>query len=263
MSKIYTCGDIHGNYKGLIQAIERSPFNPSEDTLISLGDLVDGGYDSALVIDYLAKLPNKILIKGNHDVSFTEWMNYGVHPYSWIQGGKQTAESYIKWVKDETGENRVLLPDGKGAYMCNLVYIDIPEDHRSFLNSAVNYYIDENTKNCFVHGGFNRHLHIDEQDFDDIYYWDRDLWLQALSYGAITDPLAPLKFKMKDNFNKIFIGHTSTLNWGKTEPMFAANIVNVDTGAGHSGKVTIIDTESLEYWQSDLVKELYGDDFRR
>ena len=84
-----------------------------------------------------------------------------------------------------------------------------------------------------------------------------------MSYGAITDPLAPLKFKMKDNFNKVFIGHTSTLNWGKTEPMFAANVVNIDTGAGFNGKVTIMDTETGDYWQSDLVKDLYGSEFKR
>lgn len=261
MSKTYVIGDLHGNYKGLIQAIDRSPFKPYEDTLIILGDLVDGGPDSALVIDYLAKLPNKILIKGNHDVTFTEWLNIGVHPYHWMQGGQHTVQSYIDWVSRNTGEIRNILPDGKGAYKTNLTYLDIPGIHRDFLNSAVNYFIHDN--NCFVHGGFNRHLPINRQQFDYIYYWDRDLWSQALSYGTITDPLEPLKFKMKDNFNKVFIGHTTTLNWGKTEPMKAANIINCDTGAGFKGKVTIMNTETEEYWQSDTVKELYGSDFFR
>lgn len=260
-NKIYTIGDIHGNYKGLLQAIDRSPFKPHEDTLIILGDLVDGGPDSALVIDYLAKLPNKILIKGNHDVSFTEWLNGGVHPYHWVQGGQHTAQSYINWVSRNTGEVRNILPDGKGAYKTNLTYLDIPGIHRDFLNSAVNYFIHDN--NCFVHGGFNRHLLINEQQISDIYYWDRDLWMQALSYKEVKDSTGHLKFKMKDTFNNVFIGHTSTLNWGKTEPMNAANIWNLDTGAGFNGVITIMDVNSKEYWQSDLVKDLYGEEFRR
>lgn len=262
MSKKFVIADIHGNYKGLVQAIDRSPFKVHEDTLISLGDLVDGGPDSYEVIEFLSDLPNCILIKGNHDEWFKHWLEFGVNPVNWLQGQHHTAKSYIKALKEETGEERTIIPDGLGSYKCNLTYIDIPVKHRNFLNSGVNYYIDDNN-NCFVHGGFNRHLPINEQQFEDIYYWDRDLWLQGMSYGAITDPLAPLKFKMKDNFNKVFIGHTSTLNWGKTEPMFAANIVNLDTGAGFNGKVTIMDTETGDYWQSDLVKDLYGSEFKR
>ena len=262
MSKTYVIGDLHGNYKGLIQAIDRSPFKVHEDTLISLGDLVDGGPDSYEVVEFLSDLPNCILIKGNHDEWFKHWMHFGVNPVSWLQGQHHTAKSYIKAVKEETGEERTITPDGLGAYKCNLTYIDIPVKHRNFLNSGVDYYIDDNN-NCFVHGGFNRHLPINEQQFDDIYYWDRDLWAQALSYGTITDPLTQLKFKMKDKFDTIFIGHTTTLNWGKMSPMKAANIINLDTGAGFNGCVTIMDVETKEYWQSDLVKDLYGDNFHR
>lgn len=261
MSKIYTCGDIHGNYKGLIQAIERSPFNPKKDTLISLGDLVDGGPDSYEVIELLSSLPNCILINGNHDEWFKHWLRYGVNPVDWLQGQHHTAKSYIKHVKEKTGEDRVLTPH-YGGYKCNLTYLDIPEKHRAFLNSGVNYYIDSDN-NCYVHGGFNRHLKINKQHFDHIYYWDRDLWLQALSCKAVTSPTGYLKFKMKDKFNSIFIGHTTTLNWGKMQPMNAVNIWNLDTGAGFNGVVSMMDVETKEYWQSDTVAELYGANFSR
>jgi len=261
MSKAYVIGDLHGNYKGLIQAIDRSPFKVHEDTLISLGDLIDGGPDSCEVIEFLSNLPKCILIKGNHDEWFKNWLLFGVNPVAWLQGQHHTAKSYIKYVKEKTGEDRFLIPD-HGGYKCNLTYFDIPEKHITFLNSGVNYYIDDNN-NCYVHGGFNRHLKINEQHFDHIYYWDRDLWMQALSYKAAKDPTGSLKFKMKDKFNSIFIGHTTTSNWGKTEPMNAVNIWNLDTGAGFNGKVTIMDVKTKEYWQSDTVKELYGSDFSR
>jgi serine/threonine protein phosphatase 1 len=42
MSKRLCMGDIHGNYKALMQCLERSNFNYEEDTLIQLGDVCDG-----------------------------------------------------------------------------------------------------------------------------------------------------------------------------------------------------------------------------
>lgn len=248
MSKIYVCGDIHGNYKGLVQAIERSPFKPQEDTLISLGDLIDGGYDSYEVVEYLSSLPDCILIKGNHDEYFKHWLNYGVNPVNWLQGQHLTAESYISYVRRELGEDRIITPNHNG-YITNLIYSDIPKKHRDFLNSGINYFIDVKN-NCYVHGGFNRFLPINKQRDGSIYYWDRDLWLQALH-------ASDSEFKIEGNYNTVFIGHTSTTNWKTTKPMLAANVWNLDTGAGTYGKVTIMDVNTYEYWQSDLFKELY------
>ncbi len=42
------------------------------------------------------------------------------------------------------------------------------------------------------------------------------------------------------------------------EPIHACNIWNIDTGAGWSGKLTIIDVDSKKYWQSDLTPDIYG-----
>jgi serine/threonine protein phosphatase 1 len=63
---------------------------------------------------------------------------------------------------------------------------------------------------------------------------------------------------MATSFNEIFIGHTSTVNWKTDQPMKAANIHNLDTGGGYAGRLTIMELESKQFWQSDPVKELYG-----
>jgi serine/threonine protein phosphatase 1 len=39
----FAIGDIHGNLIGLRQCIERCQFNYDNDTLIQLGDVIDGG----------------------------------------------------------------------------------------------------------------------------------------------------------------------------------------------------------------------------
>jgi serine/threonine protein phosphatase 1 len=47
------------------------------------------------------------------------------------------------------------------------------------------------------------------------------------------------------------------MKWKTDKPMKAANIYNLDTGAGRTGRLTIMDIESKKFWQSDPVRELY------
>lgn len=39
--------------------------------------------------------------------------------------------------------------------------------------------------------------------------------------------------------------------------MQGTNVWNIDTGAGFKGKLTIMDADTKEFWQSDPVPELY------
>ena len=57
-------------------------------------------------------------------------------------------------------------------------------------------------------------------------------------------------------YRDIFIGHTTTETYKTLEPVHVCNVWDIDTGAGWSGKLTIIDVESKEYWQSDLGDKL-------
>lgn len=61
-------GDIHGNFDALQDALKKASFNPITDTLISLGDNFDRGRQSVEVWNFLKSLPNKVLIRGNHEV---------------------------------------------------------------------------------------------------------------------------------------------------------------------------------------------------
>lgn len=64
----------------------------------------------------------------------------------------------------------------------------------------------------------------------------------------------PTRFKL---YNEIFIGHSATTKYNIHEPMNIFNVWNIDTGAGFSGKLTILDADNKEFWQSDFVKALY------
>src|SRR5690606_27091746 len=144
----------------------------------------------------------------------------------------------------------------------------VPETHRDLFRKARAYYKDDKN-NLYIHGGFNRHALLRDQH-PESFFWDRNLWRQALSFraGGVG------KFKMVEEFNQIFIGHTATTHWGKDEerkegqlgdkiitvpkhpittPMKAANIINLDTGAGFAGKLTLWCVDDGHYVQSDLV----------
>jgi serine/threonine protein phosphatase 1 len=54
--KTFVIGDIHGNYRALLQCLERSGFNKEIDTLIQLGDVADGWSETAECVEELLRI---------------------------------------------------------------------------------------------------------------------------------------------------------------------------------------------------------------
>lgn len=228
-NRTFLMGDIHGMYDKLMACLQAVNFDYTNDTLIQLGDVVDRGPDSYLVIEELLKIKNLIAIRGNHDDCWMQGLPFYREDYQnqievfslYNQGARETLQSYTK-----RGIN--------------------PMVHLSFFRNQLNYHIDNN--NCFVHGGFNRHLPIAEQREISDLWWDRDLWLAARSYGQMEDN--EHRFKVKDGFDEIFIGHTPTTYFKSDIPLKAANITNLDTGSGKGGSLTIMNLETREIQQA-------------
>jgi serine/threonine protein phosphatase 1 len=269
-NRVFVLGDIHGNYLGLKQCFERSGFDYENDTLISIGDIVDGWSQSFECVEELLKVKNHIPIIGNHDEWFLQFIEHAQHPQDWAQGGKSTLDSYAlncgRVIESQEYMNRDYVP----CYRTSLTPSDIPESHIKFFKSQNLYYIDDQNR-LFVHGGYNRLVTIREaqRNNQSDFYWNRIMWEKALSCKG------DQKLKTEDNFSEIFIGHTATTNWSEDEevsvsgiilsrgkkqittPMHSGGVWNVDTGAGWGGKLTIMNIDTHEYWQSDLCKELY------
>lgn len=251
-------GDIHGAYKALLQILERSSYNLEEDQLIFLGDYVDGWSESFEVIDYLIEIKKlskfkPIFLMGNHDVWCKDWLNFGTrHPYWEPQGGKATIESYVENEYYREPKN---------------------QQHKDFFNKLHRFYIDKDG-NGFVHGGFTSEEGLGYELYEGDYCWNRELWQDAIinhDNFLKTKKLIPGLDKHKE----IFIGHTTTgifkvkphypeyqhknqpKNGSIVVPMNRCNVWNLDTGAGYEGKLTIMDINTKEYWQSDSTKELY------
>lgn len=256
--KTYVVGDIHGAYLALVQVLSRAPVNKG-DRIIFLGDYVDGWSQSAEVVQFLIEFSKEydcIFIKGNHDMWCEKWLTTGVRDHVWIMnGGQATVDSYIN-------TNHLV-----SSY------------HHMFFYKLHNYYIDEQNRG-FVHGGFNSKKGLGHEHYKSDYYWDRDLWnLALMQHNNFQDAEEPVLEQVRrfEKHKEVFIGHTTTCNWiakphypeweemGKKAapiniPMHRCNVWNLDTGAGWSGKLTIMDVDTKEYWQSDLVKELYPEE---
>ncbi len=253
--KTFVIGDIHGNHKGLVQVLERSGFDYDNDLLITLGDIVDGLPDSFECVEELLKIKNRIDIRGNHDDTFYQWLMGKGHAFHWAQGGLLTAESYAKGHDIDLHSQVYYEPDAFGQkqprYTINLFPDIIKDSHKGFFHKQAKFYKDEKNR-AFVHAGY---LHPEGLGHDDpyTYMWSRALWQ---NHAMIPSQNIP---KLLRAHSEIFIGHTQTLNWDTDKPMLKYNTYNLDTGAGWNGRLTIMEVDTHEYWQSDLVEELYPD----
>lgn len=225
MSKIFAIGDIHGGYRALLQVLERSQFNKEEDILIVLGDVADGWPDVAEVIEELLTIKNLTPILGNHDYWLKNYLEMGWQPTIWLrQGGQASYDSYIK--------NNTL-----------------KERHRDMYFAKCHFYYIDHNNNAYVHGGYvsKEGLSYDSQD---TYMWDRSLWDKAKSaYAGGKGSLNKVKM-----YNRVFLGHTSI---GFGPPLKRCKVWNLDTGGGWEGQLTIMNTETEKFWQSDRLKTLY------
>jgi serine/threonine protein phosphatase 1 len=241
MKRTFVIGDIHGGLRALQQVLERAAVQ-KEDTLIFLGDYVDGWSESAQTLSFImdrATYQSCIFIKGNHDEWCESWLKSGKLDKTWlISGGKETIKSYAA-IDSATKLKHLNFLEG-------LKFFEIDTQHR-----------------LFIHAGFTS-MHGPEQEFyASNYRWDRTLWEMAITMDtAITKDSVfyPQRLKL---YSEIYIGHTPTLRYHIGVPMQGCNVWNVDTGAAFTGKLTIMDIDTKEFWQSDPLPFLYPGELGR
>ncbi len=238
MKRTLVIGDIHGGLRALHQVFERAQTSP-EDTLIFLGDYVDGWSQSPQVIDLLLELKerqNCIFIRGNHDELLLDWLKcntQNIDEEMWFKhGGEATITAYA----------------------------DLPELHRKkhieFLESLQDYYLDAQNR-LFIHAGFTNMNGIQYEYFPKLFYWDRTLWETALALDPSVEKTSPVYPKRFTLYDEIYIGHTPVTRIGQTVPVHKANVWNIDTGAAFKGPLTILDINSKAFWQSEPLPQLY------
>jgi len=231
-------GDIHGGLKALKQLLERIQVT-KDDTLIFLGDYVDGWSESAQVIQYLiefSKECNCIFVKGNHDIWCEDWLRTKAGEEVWLMhGGKETVESYVTFSEAEK------------------------KQHLEFFQQMKPYYID-NENRLFIHAGFTSMHGVEKETYTKNYYFDRTLWEMARILSMVDKEKHIEVDSRLSHYNEIYIGHTPTIRFDSEIPINAVNLWNLDTGAAFIGKLSAVDLSTKEVYQSDVVQTLYPEE---
>lgn len=238
MHRKLVIGDIHGGLRALHQIFERAKVS-KDDTLIFLGDYVDGWSESPQVIDFLIELNktnNYVFIRGNHDELLLDWLT----------GNTKDIDESI-WYH-HGGEATVL------------AYADVSDTkkkiHIDFLNALQDYHLDKENR-LFIHAGFTNMNGIHYEYFPKLFYWDRTLWETALSLDKSIPKYSLHYPKRLTLYDEIYIGHTPVTRIGETIPVQKACVWNIDTGAAFKGPLTIMDVDTKEFWQSEPLNNLY------
>lgn len=222
----YVLGDLHGNHKALTQLLGKVNFDYESDELIFLGDLSDGYPEPDKCLQTLLRVKNLYPIWGNHDIWLSGWLNNKVH---------------YQFRKIPSFEHTIS------------IFQDKKDELEYYFSKCMPYCVLDGI--FYTHGGFNhnrlivKQRHLNFSINRKLYELAKSYEIQKRRIKVIYDEKNSLSIK------EIFIGHTPTVS---KKPDFVSNLINIDTGAGNGGKLTLMEVASKKYWQSTPGKKLYA-----
>ncbi|WP_018477880.1 metallophosphoesterase [Pontibacter roseus] len=236
--KRFVTSDSHGGYKALVQCLERCSFDKDNDQLIFLGDVVDGWSETKESIDLLLTLKHLVYLLGNHD----QW---ALEFYSGKMAGNDRVQQ--AWLRQ--GGTATVASYGHGTGM--------PPKHLRLLQRAKLYHVTEDNILC-VHAGFDIEQAIEMSTVYTL-LWSRGFVEERFTRFSQQQDATVTTYK------EVYIGHTPTflLNRKQTTPLQMGNVWLLDTGAGFTGCLSIMDIDTKQVWQSDKVMTLYPDEAGR
>lgn len=230
---LYIIPEIHGNARSLEIILSRilpfRIFKNQEDSLVMLGDYIDGSDGSADVIEMLVNIKeiykDRItLLKGNHEHMMLSAINGNDNDFNyWIDsGGINTIASYI------TKYNIKLSP-----YSINRsrLFDIIPKKHIEFLTSLDNYHIIDDY--IFFHGGFDINKPILENPIINFLF---DTTSSKIVKNMIKNKIAPV---YKDDYIKI-----GSHNFNGKRPFISQKYMML--GGTLPQKMLIVELHSME-----------------
>lgn len=218
--RVYAVGDIHGRLDLLDQLLGQiqrdAALAPDRvNYLVFLGDYVDRGPHSSLVIERLATCPlpgfGSVYLRGNHEATMMGFLrDIRVGPDWLAYGGTATLASYGVPPPCE---------DAPPTFMAEAqrqLNAALPAHHRSFLAglrtslSIGDYH--------FVHAGVRPGVPLDRQSDDDRLWIRREFLESRADHGKV-----------------VVHGHTIA-----PEPDIRANRIGIDTGAFATNRLTCL-----------------------
>lgn len=252
-------GDIHGSYDKLLDVLDRCKFSDT-DILYSVGDFTDRGKQNVKTLDFLMGLNNFKPVCGNHDLwnyeyltrmshdAFECWVYWNGGRHTFVEESKQSdewRENVKNWLKNIP--YRINLGDKI------IIHSVCPSRAYQYIND-----VDELTMETLKSSNL-----IKDEIYDD-FIWSRGVIGGCKDYYQIGSKTPSFDEYFRNVYGKEFagtpiyiIGHTPL-----DHPFFdrEMGIIGIDTGAfcykegwGVDGYLTVLDIDTLEYWQSDKI----------
>lgn len=223
--RTFVGGDIHGELDLLLQELEKVGFDKSVDVFIATGDLIDRGPKSLEAIKLIQE-PWFETVLGNHeDLAYKSFFgetedirneNFGC----WFQNGG-------KWYFD-------LPPESQNEFQ------EILKDSVSKLPYLIEISMPDGRKIGVAHAS------VPGRDWEQLSAPLSDIQREAAIWhrGPANDIQAALESPWDDweedyiikNIDQVYLGHTPART-----PFSGANLTFIDTGAFHTGKLTVIE----------------------
>lgn len=239
----YCIGDIHGDREHLVKMLEKIKFNPEEDYVYFLGDVVGRGPEQVESLKIVRKMiadGHATMLLGNHEYFIMYFMEGFFPDY--------------KWVKSGAG-------DMKECYD-NMTY-DQRQELYGFLDSLPSYVEIESPfygKTMLVHAGICDDETTIVRHEDGIIDTMETMKRQRAAGKFIFSVTKDLHELAKDENYKldrfIICGHVPTFRLGKEEPYEAfvcPQYIDIDTGNGYrtqkNGRICCycVDTDEFFY----------------
>ncbi|NTJ41841.1 serine/threonine protein phosphatase [Agrobacterium larrymoorei] len=212
---VYAVGDVHGCLD-LLHALQSKIEADAEQEsgskcLIMLGDYVDRGPRSALVLEELIQPMRgnlqRYCLAGNHEETMLDFIRNPSHDHLWLEfGGGETLRSYGM---------REIPSDGR--HLRALIQQHIPQRHIDFIASLPSLISIPGF--CFVHAGVVNGVPL-EQQLDKHLLWIRP---NEQAAPTVANPFLTVH------------GHTPI-----RQVALVNNRLNVDTGAFMTGRLSAV-----------------------
>lgn len=129
----FVVGDIHGAYELVRLGMRQVSFDPLNDRLFSVGDLIDRHQNSHQVLEFLAE-PYVYAIRGNHDHWFSlleldeirDLGMLGVNGMEWVC---DVSDSKLLAIRDRLSTLPYAMQIETKWFKVGLVHADIPREH--------------------------------------------------------------------------------------------------------------------------------------
>lgn len=223
--RVLAIGDIHGSFDALL-GLQAAVGLSADDLLITLGDYVDRGPDSAGVLDWLierARIGKLIALRGNHErMMLGARVDDETREYWLTYGGEATLTSYLH-------------RGGEGELS------DVPQRHWDFMERQCRNFYETET-HFFVHANALADLSLADQP-EEILLWEK-----------LIDPLPHVSGKT------MICGHTPQ---SSGLPLDMGHAVCIDTWACGAGWLTCLEVATGEFWQANQRREVRGGELGR